>query len=115
MNNVVTEQVAPATGQLVSKPVDFAKVDALRKHMLLTVASMCTLLGTSRVSYYGWLDGVVPRDKTAKHLREMLRKLTAVITFHNWPGPVVFVANQKERLVMLQDILKELDKEPAQQ
>ena len=98
----------------VAKAIDFAKVDALRKHMLLTVASLCTLLGSSRVSYYGWLKGTLPRATTAKHIREVVRKLVACVSHEGWPGPAVFVSSQPERLIMLQDLLKNLDKEPVQ-
>lgn len=98
-----------------SKPIDPKKIDALRRHMLLTVASICTIFGTSRVSYYGWLKGTGMRDTTAKRIRDIMRKLVSCVSHYNWPDPAVFVASQAERLIMLQDLLKNLDKEPIQQ
>lgn len=109
------ELPAPVAVQPAGKAIDFAKVDALRKHMLLTVASMCVVLGSSRVSYYGWLKGTIPRAQTTKHIREVVRKLVSCVHFHSWPGPAVFVASQPERLIMLQELLKSLDNEPTPQ
>ncbi len=96
-----------------NEPFDFAKVDALRRHMLLTVESMVTVLGTTRVSYYNWLKGGIKRKKTTEHVRKIVRSLVACVSQHNWPYDAVYVASQPERLKMLQDLLITLDKEPA--
>jgi len=47
----------------MTKPLDFTKVEALRKHMLLTTRDMAELLGVSRMTYYGWVSGK-PMRKT---------------------------------------------------
>lgn len=106
-------ETAP-TQEQSSKQFDFAKVDALRKHMLLTVESMVTLLGTSRVSYYNWLKRGIKRKKSVEHTRKVVRSLLTVVSQHNWPNDAVFVANQEQRLKMLQDLLENLDKEPSE-
>lgn len=98
----------------MSNALDFAKVDALRAHMLLTVDSMTTLLGVSRVSYYNWLKGAKMRDTTQAKIRKVTRSLVALVSNQTWPNDAVFVAKQPERLKMLQDILKELDNQPVQ-
>jgi len=107
--------LAPATPAPTTEPdnrlLDFAKVDALRKHMLLTVGSMVVLLGTSRVSYYNWLKTGIKRKKTSDQIRKAVRKLVAVMTENGWPNEAAYVANQSERLTMLQEMIKELDKE----
>lgn len=105
------EAVAPTQEQPDNKLLDFAKVDALRKHMLLTVGSMVVLLGTSRVSYYNWLKTGIKRKKTSDQIRKAVRKLVAVMTESGWPNEAAYVANQSERLTMLQEMIKELDKE----
>ena len=111
MTDTITEAtVLPATDP---KAFDFAKVDALRKHMLLTVESMVILLGTTRVSYYNWLKAGIKRKKTLEHVRKMVRSMVTLVSNDQWPNPAVYVANQPERLKMLQDLLIELDKEPA--
>ncbi len=107
------EMVAPMQEQPDSKLLDFAKVDALRKHMLLTIESMVVLIGTSRVSYYNWLKHGIKRKKTSEQIRKAVRTLVTVIAKNNWPNEVAYVANQKQRLEMLQDMIKELDKEPS--
>jgi DNA-binding transcriptional regulator YiaG len=110
MTEQVTEAAAPEKEQ-PAKLLDFAKVDALRKHMLLTVESMAVLLSTSRVSYYNWLKHGIKRKKTSDKVHKSVRKLVAVMAKNNWPNELVYVASQAERLAMLQDMLKELDKE----
>lgn len=108
------ETVAPTQEQPDNKLIDFAKVDALRKHMLLTVESMTVLIGTSRVSYYNWLKHGIKRKKTSEQVRKAVRTLLAVVAKNNWPNEATYVANQKERLEMLQEMIKELDKEPSE-
>lgn len=108
------ETVAPTQEQPDNKLLDFAKVDALRKHMLLTVESMVVLLGTSRVSYYNWLKHGIKRKKTSEQIRKAVRTLVAVVAKSNWPNEAAYVANQKQRLEMLQEMIKELDKEPSE-
>ena len=108
-------QAEPGVTLPVSDPktFDFGKVDALRKHMLLTVESMVDLIGTTRVSYYNWLKSGIKRKKTVEHVRKVVRTLVVVISERNWPYDAVFVANQAERLAMLKEIINSLDKEPA--
>lgn len=113
MTEETVEAAAPKTEQ-PAKHLDFAKVDALRKHMLLTVESMVVLIGTSRVSYYNWLKHGIKRKKTSDQIRKAVRKLVAVMTNHNWPNEAAYVASQAERLEMLQNLIKELDKEPSE-
>lgn len=106
---------APTKGQVVAKAIDFAKVDALRRHMLLTVTSLVAILGTSRVTYYNWLKGTQPHDVTAGQVREIVRKLVTLVSTNQWPNGAVYVAKQSDRLLMLQEALKNLDKEAATQ
>lgn len=108
------ETAAPTQEQPDNKLLDFAKVDALRKHMLLTIESMVVLIGTSRVSYYNWLKHGIKRKKTSEQIRKSVRTLLTVIDKNNWPNEMAYVANQKQRLEMLQDMIKELDKEPSE-
>ena len=86
-------------------PLDFAKVEALRKHMLLTTTDMSELLGVSRMSYYGWVKGKTLRKTNDESVRTMLRKLLAVMTEHGWPMPEVIAADQKQRKERLDAIL----------
>lgn len=118
MNNEETVEVkaAPVMEQpTTSKALDFQKIDALRSHMLLTVDSFVDLIGTSRVSYYGWLKGTKIRDKTAKRIQPLVRKLVVCVAEHNWPNiPGVFMAKQPDRLKMLKELISEIDKKDQQ-
>lgn len=110
---VTVEQAAPVV-QPATRAIDFTKVEALRKHMLLTVASMAALLATSRVTYYNWLSGVQPRRPKAVRVRETVRKLVQLISDGSWSNDKVFMADQPERLEMLQALLKNLDNTPSE-
>lgn len=110
-----TEQAAPEREQPTSKPLDFAKIDALRKYMLLTVENMCVLFGCSRVAYYNWLKGAKVRKAKNEQVRVVVRKLMTLVANKDWPNGDVFVATQANRLKLLQAVLENLDKEPEQQ
>lgn len=86
-------------------PLDFNKVEALRKHMLLTTSDMAELLGVSRMTYYGWVKGKPLRKSNDESVRTMLRRLLAVMTDHGWPMPDVIASDQKRRKERLVEIL----------
>ena len=86
-------------------PLDFAKVEALRKHMLLTTSDMAELLGVSRMTYYGWVRGKAIRKSNDESVRTMLRRLLDVMTRHSWPTPEVIASDQKQRKERLVAIL----------
>ena len=92
---------------MTPKPLDFTKVEALRKHMLLTTSDMSELLGVSRMTYYGWVKGKAIRKSNDESVRTMLRKLLDVMTRHNWPTPEVIAADQKQRKERLLEILNQ--------
>jgi DNA-binding transcriptional regulator YiaG len=87
-------------------PIDFTKVESLRKHMLLTTSDLSELLGVSRVTYYGWVRGKPIRKSNYESVRKMLRRLLAVMTDHAWPMPEVIASSQKERKERLVEILE---------
>ena len=86
-------------------PLDFAKVEALRRHMLLTTSDMASLLGVSRMTYYGWVKGRALRRSNDESVRAMLRRLLDVMTRHSWPTPEVIASDQKQRKERLVAIL----------
>lgn len=86
--------------------LDFKKVEALRKHMLLTTSNMAELLGVSRMTYYGWVKGKPVRKKNDERVRDMLRKL--LVTMENgWPMPEIIAIEQKFRFKRLLEVLEE--------
>ena len=92
---------------MTPKPLDFGKVEALRKHMLLTTSDMSELLGVSRMTYYGWVKGKTLRKSNDEAVRTMLRRLLAVMTEHGWPMPEVIASDQKQRKERLIEILNQ--------
>jgi len=90
-------------------PLDFARVDALRRRMLLTVDELCQLFGVSRVTYYAWRKGTPPRARTEARVKAVLRKLFWCMTERGWPSEEVLVADQPQRFQMLLELLKEFE------
>jgi predicted transcriptional regulator len=89
-------------------PLNFTKVEALRKHMLLTTGNMAELLGVSRMTYYGWVQGKSIRKKNDEKVRDTLRELLTVMS-DGWPQPEVIAIEQKERFQRLLEILGKQD------
>lgn len=92
---------------MTPKPLDFGRVEALRKHMLLTTSDMSELLGVSRMTYYGWVKGRTLRRSNDEAVRAMLKRLLAVMTEHGWPMPEVIASTQKQRKERLLAILNQ--------
>ena len=92
---------------MTPKPLDFQKVEALRRHMLLTTQDMSELLGVSRMTYYGWVKGKPLRKSNDEVVRSMLKRLLAVMTDHGWPMPEVIAADQKQRKERLLELLNQ--------
>ena len=86
-------------------PLDFKKVEALRKHMLLTTSNMANLLEVSRMTYYGWVKGKPVRRKNDERVRDMLRKLLSVME-DGWPMPTIIALEQKFRFARLLEVLE---------
>ena len=84
-------------------PLDFKKVEALRKHTLLTTGNMAELLGVSRMTYYGWVKGKPVRKKNEDKVRDILRKLLSILN-DGWPQPEVIALEQKMRFERLLEI-----------
>jgi DNA-binding XRE family transcriptional regulator len=89
-------------------PLDFTKVEALRKHMLLTTGNMAQLLDVSRMTYYGWVKGKAIRKKNDEKVREVLRQMLAMLS-EGWPQPEVIALDQKDRFQRLLEILDKQD------
>ena len=89
-------------------PLDFTKVEALRKHMLLTTGNMAELLEVSRMTYYSWVKGKPIRKKNDEKVRDTLRNLLALMT-EGWPQPDVIALEQKYRFQRLLEILNKED------
>ena len=90
-----------------NQPLDFTKVESLRRHMLLTTGDMSELLGVTRMTYYGWLKGKPLRAKNEAKVRTRLRQLLSIMATHSWPMPEVIASNQKQRKARLLELLEE--------
>jgi len=90
---------------MTPKPLDFSRVEALRKHMLLTVSDMSELLGVSRMTYYAWVRGKPLRKSNDEAVRAMLKRLLAVMRDYGWPTPEVIASDQKQRKERLLEVL----------
>ena len=89
---------------MMPKPLDFAKVEVLRRHMLATTADMANMLGVSRVTYHAWTHGKPVRKKNEEHAKKVVRKLLAIMADHEWPSPEIVgmhPSQRRERLLAL--------------
>jgi DNA-binding transcriptional regulator YiaG len=86
-------------------PLDFTKVETLRRHMLLTTGDMSTLFGVSRMTYYGWVKGKPLRKSNDVTVRRVLKQLLDIMKNHHWPMPEVIASEQRERFSRLQELL----------
>ena len=91
----------------MSKPLDFTKVESLRRHMLLTQGDMASLLSVSRMTYYSWVGGHPIRKKNDEKVRDLLRKFLIVVKNHGWPTPEIQAMTHKQRRIRLAQILDE--------
>lgn len=87
------------------KRITFEKIDALRRHMLLTHTQMARLLGVSRVTYYNWKKAGYPAERNVTKTRAILKDMLRVMTEHEWPTPAIVAMDQDERLIELQRLL----------
>lgn len=87
-------------------PIDFVKVEALRKHMLLTTDNMASLFGVSRMTYYGWVRGKPLRKSSDITVRTVLKQLLSVMVEDKWPSPEVIAMEQPHRKAHLDELLK---------
>lgn len=90
-------------------PIDFTKVEALRKHMLLTINDMASLLGVTRMTYYGWVRGKPLRKNNSDTVRVVLKQLLSVMVDDKWPMPDVIAMEQKQRKERLDEIMKRFE------
>ena len=72
--------------------IDFAKVEMLRRHMLLSVSDMAKVFGISRVTYYSWVRGGniritnVPKVKRTDAIQSFKSQETIFVTLTDAEG-----------------------------
>lgn len=90
------------------QPIDFTKVEALRRHMLLTTSDIAEVLGVSRMTYYLWVKkgSATLRRANDEVVRVNLKKLLGLMS-EGWPTPEVIAASQKDRRERLLSLLNE--------
>lgn len=86
--------------------VDFAKVEMLRRHMLLSVSDMAKVFGVSRVTYYSWVRGGKIRMTNIPKVKRTLKKLLAILQA-GWPDDKVLAMTQTERVDHLLELLSQ--------
>lgn len=86
----------------MTKPLDFVKVEALRKHMLLRGEDMAYLFQVSRMTYYSWVTGKTAiRANNAARVNRVLKQLVEMVKENQWPNPEVLAAGPDERKELL--------------
>ena len=90
----------------MTKPLDFTKVEALRRHMLLSIRDISMVLGVSGLTYYGWLKGKPLRKSNDAKVREKLRQLLDIMK-EGWPQPDVIALESVARRQRLLELLND--------
>ena len=90
-------------------PIDFTKVEALRRHMMLTTDNMARLFGVSRMTYYGWVKGKPLRKANDGMVRTVLKQLLSIMVEDKWPTPDVIAMEQPQRKERLDELLKRFE------
>jgi DNA-binding XRE family transcriptional regulator len=90
-------------------PIDFVKVEALRRHMMLTTDNMARLFGVSRMTYYGWVKGKPLRKANDGMVRTVLKQLLSIMVEDKWPTPDVIAMEQPQRKERLDELLKRFE------
>jgi DNA-binding XRE family transcriptional regulator len=88
-----------------ARQIDFAKVEVLRRHMLLSVSDMAQVLGVSRVTYYSWVRGKQPRLSNMGRVKSKIRKMLVLLTEKGWPSTAVLEMAQPSRVQHLIELL----------
>ncbi len=87
-------------------PLDFTKVEVLRKHMRMTTSDMASLFGVSRMTYYGCVRGKELRKSNDATVRVLLKRLLNIMVEEKWPTPDVIAMEQPQRKERLDELLK---------
>jgi len=90
---------------VVRKPIDFDKVELLRKSMHLTMGDVAMVLGVSRLTYHKWVRGGEIRKGNLISAKAGVRKLLSLVSQHGWPSPEILAATGKERTTKLLALL----------
>ena len=91
---------------MAKSTLDFAQVEALRAHMLLTTAQIAKIIGVSRVTYSGWVNGKPIRQSNNASTRDALRKLFKVLEEQEWPRPEVIAMPSSQRFKTLLEFME---------
>lgn len=86
-------------------PLDFTKIEALRKHAKLTMAEFASLCGVSRMTYYSWVRGQPMRRKNEQYVRRSVRMLLELVKERKWPEAGADQLSSTERIARLNKLL----------
>jgi hypothetical protein len=92
----------------MAKPIDFTKVESLRRHMLLRNKDMAELMSVTRMTYHGWAKGKPLRTKNDAKVRSTLRLMLVILNEYKWPQPHVIAMSPDERFDELLVLVREL-------
>jgi len=88
-------------------PLDFKKVEALRKHMLMSITDIASVLNVSRMTYHQWIKGNPIRKSNDTRVRLTLKKLLLIMNEKHWPEPDIIALDPPDRKKKLMEYLSE--------
>lgn len=87
------------------KPIDFSKVEVLRKRLGLSTMDMAAAMSVSRMTYYLWVRGRNMHPNQARRVHKVIRVLLDLLKSKQWYDEVVPLGPtvRRERLLALLD------------
>ena len=91
-----------------ARKIDFAKVEELRRSLLMSVEDMATFFGVKRQTYYKWLNGGQPRQTNFDATRGQILLLLKLLQ-SGWPSSQAIAAKSTDRYALLLEAVRELE------
>lgn len=89
----------------MTNDIEFTKIEALRKHLLVSKVSMAKLYGVTRMTYYNWCNGKRMNKTNRQRIVDTTKKLLYVMSAHEWPNSTVYEMSDTERCERLEELL----------
>ena len=94
---------------MMSKPLDFQRVETLRRNMLITTDQIADLFETSRQTYYNYVKGnSAPHPRKLEKIKEVVRRLVFLAVEQEWPSSDLIGARSHDRFSALKQELAAL-------
>lgn len=92
--------------QLMTSKLDFKRIEALRKHLLISKTSMAKLYKVSRMTYHSWCKGRNITPNNTIKVSEITKALLFIMAEEGWPNSKVYEMDDAQRYERLAELLE---------